>query len=126
MAQSRPGPAYFLRHPTSAPHRSPGLLPGGAVVAFASQREAPLPTVRAAAAYTPLPGSTGQPAVAEAAAPRHDLTGVWAYPPYDQYGNLPAAYRKNTLPAVWAEPLPLQLLRSALGRPGFPAAQGPR
>jgi len=124
MTQSRPSPACFLRHPTNQPRRSPGLLPGGAVVAPASQVEGPIPTVWAAVAYAPLPGLGSPLVAAEASAPRRDLTGVWAYPPYDPYWNLPETFRKNTLPAVWAEPLPLQLLRSALGRPGFPAIQG--
>lgn len=76
------------------------------------------PTVRAAA-YAPRPTSTSQPSqtsAAEGQASRYDLTGNRGFPPYDPYINLPETLRKNTLPAVWAEPLPLQLLRSALGR----------
>lgn len=124
-AQKRPGPAYFLRCPTGDYHRSPGQLPGGAVVVAASPAAGPIPTVRAAA-YAPLPSTASQPRAASTPAPQHDLTGVWASPPYDPYQQLPETFRKHTLPAVWAEPLPLQLLRSAMGRPGFPAAQGPR
>jgi hypothetical protein len=117
-AQNRPGPAYFLRHPASEPHRSPGQLPGGAVVVAVAPSAGPIPTVRAAAACAPLPGTTSPPGAASAPAPRPDLTGVWASPPYGPYQHLPEAFRKHTLPAVWAEPLPLHLLRSAVGRPG--------
>ena len=116
LAQSQPGPAYFLRHPTHEPRPGLVLLPGGPVPALPA---APIPTVRAAAAYAPPLASVGPPnpsLPANEFAPRHDLTGTWAYPPYNSYQNLPEAYRKHTLPDVWAEPLPLQLLRSALGR----------
>lgn len=82
--------------------------------------------MRAAAAYAPLPGAARQPLAADTPAPRPDLTGVWAFPAYDPYQHLPESFRKHTLPAVWAEPLPLQLLRSAVGRAGLPAAQGLR
>ena len=56
------------------------------------------------------------PAAALPQAPRRDLTGVSASPAYDPYLNWPEAQRKYLLPAVWAEPLPLQLLKSAFGR----------
>lgn len=124
-AQSQPGPAYFLRHPISEYHRSPGQLPGGAVVVAASPGAGPIPTVRAAA-YAYLPRTTSQHGAVGTPAPHCDLTSVWAAPPYDPYQHLPENFRNHTLPAVWAEPLPLQLLRSAVGRPGFPAAQGLR
>lgn len=91
-----------------------------------SPGDGPIPTVRAAAAYAPLPSTTSQPGTADTPAPQPDLTGVWASPPYDPYQHLPETFRKHMLPAVWAEPLPLQLLRNAAGRPGFPAAQVPR
>lgn len=116
VAQSQPGPAHFLRHPSYEPHIGLVLLPGGSVPALPAV--APIPTIRAAAVYAPVLAPTVQhtPFSAEEPAPRHDLTGSHAYPPYDSYQNLPEAFRKHTLPDVWAQPLPLQLLRSALGR----------
>ncbi|RYY19148.1 MAG: hypothetical protein EOO36_06440 [Cytophagaceae bacterium] len=77
-----------------------------------------IPTVQAAAAYALPAKATSRPLPADTlpAAPRHDLTGVWAAPPYDLYQNLPEEFRKRTLPVPWVEPLPLQLLRGALGR----------
>ncbi|AMR27468.1 hypothetical protein A0257_10430 [Hymenobacter psoromatis] len=116
FAQRQPGPAYFLRHPTQEPRPGLVLLPGGPVPALPA---APLPTVRAAAALVPPLAAAGPPTPpvpADEPRPRHDLTGVWAYPPYNSYQNLPEAYRKHPLPDAWAEPLFLQLLRGALGR----------
>lgn len=116
MAQRQTGPAYFLRHPTYEPHVGPVLLPGGSVPALPDV--ASIPTIRAAALCAPpsVPTAQSVPVPVEESAPRHDLTGRRAYPPYDSYQNLPEAYRKHTLPDVWPQPLPLQLLRSALGQ----------
>ena len=126
MAQSRPGPAYFLHHPatTAVSRFDVVLLPVSPAKALSAG--APIPTVRAAAAYAPLHPPASLPTAAPAPAPRRDLTGVWAYPPYDPYQNLPEAFRKNTLPDVWAAPLPVQLLRSALGQPSLPGVPGQR
>ena len=127
-AQSRLGPAYFLRHPSSEPQRRTRLGPG---LGLAPQPEptlssgpvltpptgAAIPTVQAAAAYAPL-AATGQPPFpTQEMARRRDLTGIFAYPPYDSYQNLPEFYRKHTLPDVYAEPLFIQLLRSVVGQP---------
>lgn len=132
-AQSRLGPAYFLRHPGSEPQRRTRLGPGlglapppeptlsvGSVAT--PPAGAAIPTVQAAAAYAPLGdaplAATGQPPFpTQEMARRRDLTGVFAYPPYDSYQNLPEFYRKRTLPDVYAEPLFIQLLRSAVGQP---------
>lgn len=115
--QSQPGPAYFLRHPVREPHLGAVSLPGGQRLPLLPPPAAP--TVRAAAALAPQPTAIRQPAQASAAegqAARYDLTGNRGFPSYDPYINLPETFRKNTLPPVWAEPLPLQLLRSALGK----------
>ena len=112
MAQSRPGPAYFLRQAAREPHAGLVLLPGGRVPALSTV--APLPTVRAAAANVALPPATqpSRPLATEEPAPRHDLTGNGAYSPYDPYQNLPESFRKYTLPPP--EPVLLQLIRSAV------------
>ena len=102
-AQSRLGPAYFLRHPTSEPRLGTMRLPAGPVPG--PPTVAPMTTIATTLAGAPLPTF-----------PRHDLTGSLAFLPYDQYQNLPEPFRKYTLPPAWAEFLPLQLLRSALGR----------
>lgn len=117
-AQRRLGPAYFLRHPGHEQHLMLALPAGPVPTAPAA---APIPTVRAAAAYAPLiAASPPAPSVfTSESVPRRDLTGVFAFPPYDSYQNLPEFYRKHTLPDVYPEPLPLQLLRSALGQPRF-------
>lgn len=117
FAQRQPGPAYFLRHPTQEPRPGLVLLPGGRVPALPTV--ASIPTVRAAAALAPPPAVVDPPTPpvpANEPRPRYDLTGVWAYPPYDPYQNLPEAYRKHLLPNLWAEPLLLQLLRGAVCR----------
>lgn len=122
-AQSRPGPAYFLRHPGSEP-RWGRALPAGPVPTPAPLAAAPIPTVRAAAVYAPLASASQlvPPVSTQEPGRRRDLTGVFAYPPYDSYQNLPEFYRKHTLPDVYTEPLFLQLLRSAANQPRF----GPR
>lgn len=119
FAQSRPGAAYFLRQAVSKPQPDWTRVPASLVPAPLAA--APIPTVRAATTYAPLavgaparPSSLPSPV--QEPAPRTDLTGNRASPPYDPYQNLPESYRKHTLPAVWAEPLPLQLLRRGLGR----------
>gem|GEM_PF-5169170 len=116
LSQQAPGPAHFPGFSTSQPRYAvpaPTLLNGLAEVAPA----APLaPTRWAAAAYAPLVTPTASPSAAESLAPRRDLTGAKAGPPYDLYQNLPEEFRKRTLSAPWTEPLPVQLLRGALGR----------
>lgn len=120
MAQSRPGATYFLRHPGSEPRL--GLaLPAGPAFALTLPAVAAIPTVRAAAAYAPLvaPAPPAPPVPTQESAPRRDLTGVFAYPPYDSYQNLPEFYRKHTLPDVYLEPLFIRLLRCAVNQPRF-------
>jgi len=117
-AQRWPGESRSVRLPPIAlvmPY--PARPPGPRALPLAT---APVPTVRSAAAYAPLhPVSlpaAHPPLAAEALLPRHDLTGAPAAPPYDLYQGQPAEFRKRTLPAVWAEPLPLHVLRGALSR----------
>ncbi|RZK59060.1 MAG: hypothetical protein EOO59_07950 [Hymenobacter sp.] len=114
LAQSQPRPSAFPRYPARQQlAAAPAALNGGVPPAPAG---APIPTVRAAAAYAAGPHALSQPlpAAEPPSAPRRDVTGV--QPAYDLYQNLPEDFRKRTLPAPWAEPLPLQLLRGALGR----------
>ena len=119
LAQHVPSQAHFPgvavsrpAYATAGPALPTGLVPPAPVAAAS-------PTVRAAAAYAPLlipAASPTPPAGALPLPPRHNLMVAKAGPPYDLYQNLPEEFRKRTLPAVWAEPVALQLLRGALGR----------
>ena len=108
VAQSRPGPAYFLRHPNSE-HRletrlgpgmglaprpeaaqpaglpAPAAIPTVRAAAAYPPLVAAIPTVRAAAAYPPLVdaplAATGQPPFpTQEMSRRRDLTGVFCLP----------------------------------------------
>ncbi|TPG65528.1 hypothetical protein [Hymenobacter nivis] len=136
LAQHAPGPptAFPARHPLATQHYqleslatgpappAMGPLPGQAarpagapaVAPAPALPPAPVPTVRAAARYAPLLPAPGPPPAA-APEPRRHLAAAPPGPPYDPYQHLPEEFRKRTLPAVWAAPLPLQLLRTALG-----------
>jgi hypothetical protein len=103
LAQNRPGPAYFLRHPATEPHLGLVLLPGGTLPA---PLRLSLPTT--GVPYAPLEMRT------PTEAPRRDLTGPRAYPVYDPFQNLPETFRRNTLPEARIEPLAVQVLRSLL------------
>ena len=100
LAQNRPGPAYFLRHPASPPRLGLGLL------------FRPLPA-QPVVATVPLAVPAGTGLLTEARL-RFDLTGNRGFPVYDPYVNLPETYRKYTLPAVVPTAWPVQLLQGFL------------
>lgn len=98
VAQVRPGPAYFLRHPATEPHLGTLRLVPGAVPA--PPAVAPLPAVAGA------PGPT---------APRYDLAGLMNFPLHVPPG-LPEPGRMYAPPAARDEPVLPSSGRGVLGR----------
>ena len=93
VAQSGPGPAYFLRHPATAPHQGgQRLLPASPAVAPLPATGAPVPTVL-----------------------RYNLTTVMSFPLHVPPG-LPEPSRLYTPPVARDEPTLPQPARSALSR----------
>ncbi|GAB3587803.1 hypothetical protein GCM10027345_38990 [Hymenobacter daeguensis] len=99
VAQRQPGPAYFLRHPATAPQLG-ALRPLPAVV------PAP-PTV------APLPAAAGAPVPT---VPRYDLASLMNFPLHVPPPSVPEPVRMYAPSAARDEPMLPAAGRGALGR----------